>query len=221
MHEDAILNAIYKYTLNKKNQDFDVKVIGLLVRIYGELQIVKPYLEKNYEQMISNLKLYGFPQKELDKLNNSLKKYQNDNDMNAFLTVYKIVIDMIVYKYKQEPISPEEVKYFESIFFEGLHINALNKYWDKALYKMNKNLALEEKNNNTYSLKGKSLEDLKNIDENLYNRKKREVDDYNAQIEEKQSLTSGNGFVDLLLYFSFVATEIMSGALIAINFIKR
>ena len=34
-------------------------------------------------------------------------------------------------------------------------------------------------------------------------------------------LTSGNGFVDLITYLSFVATEILIGALIAVSIIKR
>ena len=245
MYNDPILNAIYKYTLNKNDQSFDVKIIRILIHIYNEIDIINPFLVENYDLIFNNIKKYGLSDEELQKFKDSLKLYMQYNEMDAMLTLYKILIDMIVKKHKDTFISKEEVAEYEKFFFQGKCINSLNKYWDKALYKINNKIIFKENNNNifnpyAYYLQGKTLADIKEMsDEKLYYLNRKILKDYNIKIDDKNvvnklnkainkivfpkqvELTTGNGFVDILTFISFVATEIMVGIVIAVQFIMR
>ncbi len=244
MQNDVLLNAISRYLINKEDQSFDVQIVRILVYIYSEADLVNPFLIKDYDLINNNLKRFGLEEESLNKFKKSLQNYLTTQNINDFLTIYKIIIDMIEKKYKDDFITEEEVKKYEEIFFKGRSIKALNDYWNKALYKINNKITFTEVNNNVfnpyaYYLQGKTLADIKEMsDEKLYYLNKKILRDYNIKFDDKNmlnklnraidkammpkgALSSGNGFVDILMFLSFVATEIMVGAVIALQMILR
>lgn len=243
MSEDVLVKAIEKYVANKNDSSFAVKIIKILALIYNEIDLVNPFLLKKYELIDQNLKRYGLSNESLVKFKNSFAKYLKDKDMDSFLTLYKIIIDMIVKKYQNSFISAEEVAMYEKYFFEGKSLKALNEYWDKALYKINNKIIFTEVNENifnpyAYYLQGKTLADIKDMSEDkLYLLNKKILREYNIKMDDENMISklnkalykelytpkfsTGNGFVDALMIVSFVATEIMVAFVAYVGFVLR
>ncbi len=243
MPNDALLYAISKYINNKEDISFETNIVRILIHIYNEVDFLKPYLLHDYNLIDSNLLQYGLSKEELNKFKEKFNEYMLNHNNDAFLTIYKIIMDMIFYKYKNKFITDDEVKEYEKIFFQGRSVEALNKYWDKTLYKINNKLSFTrtaDKAFNPYGhyLQGKNMHDIKEMsDEKLYYLNCQKVRDYNANIDDTnifnklnqvikkemlpKKLSSGNGFVDILMILSFIATEVMVGAIMAVQMIVR
>ena len=243
MSDDALLKAISKYLANRNYESFDTNIIRLLNLIYNEIDLINPYLLQNYELINNNLARYGLSKTEVLKFRNSFNLYMQTKDQNAFFTIYKIIMDMIACKYRNSFIKDEEVKQYEAIFFKGISSNPLKEYWDKTLYKINNKIILNKINDNVfnpyaYYLHGKTMADIKEMsNEEIKHLNYKILKEYNLKMSDHNltkklnkaldkvlnpiPLTSGNGFVDIITYISFIATEILVGAIIAISFIKR
>lgn len=243
MPNDALLNAISKYTNNKEDISFETNIVRILIHIYNEVDFLKPFLLHDYNLIDSNLLKYGLPKEELSKFKEKFNEYMLNHNSDAFLTIYKIIMDMIFYKYKNKFITDDEVKEYEKIFFQGRSVETLNKYWDQTLYKINNKLSFTKPSDKAfnpygYYLQGKNMHDIKEMpDKKLYYLNRRKVRDYNANIANAnlfkkfnkvihkemlpKNLSSGNGFVDILMILSFIATEVMVGAIIAVQMIVR
>lgn len=89
---------------NNSNNHLNNNVIRLLKIIYNNLDTT----DKN--KLNDNLKIYGMKQSELDKFYKYLDNYNKQNEVNDYLSVYKIIIDMIRLKYSDKYISNKEVK---------------------------------------------------------------------------------------------------------------
>ena len=83
-------------------------------------------------------------------------------------------------------------------------MNDIKEMSDEKLYYLNRKI-LREYN-------------IKMDDSNMFNKLNKVV--YKALLP-KSALSSGNGFVDILMILSFVATEVMVGAIIAVQMIMR
>ena len=135
-----------------------------------------------------------------------LQNQMENNNMSSFLTIYKILIDMIVLKYKDSYITNEEVANYEKLFYEGKSINFLNEYWNKALYEINKSKNGNENSYNPYNnyLQRKNLDDIKAWnDEDLVKEQQKSLDKYYKNISDDindKKISSGNGFVDIRNY---------------------
>ena len=187
---------------------------------------------------------YGLKYEEILRFHECLNSYANTKDMNSFLTIYKIIMDMIEKKYKEDFISKEEVERFEKIFFAGKSVQSLKEYWDKTLYKINNKITFSKVNDTIfnpyiYYMQGKTMDDLKSMsDKEIVKLNEKILKKYNLKISDNNltdkinkivyralnpigPLTSGNGFVDILMILSFIATEILVGLVIAITLIKR
>ncbi len=244
MVDDALLNAIAKYIDNKEAISFDTNIVRILIHIYNEIDFINPFLLKDYSLIDKNLLRYGLPEEELVKFKNSFNRYMVNQSEDDFLTIYKIIMDMIAYKYKDDFITKEEVVEYENIFFKGKSVNALNKYWDSTLYKINNKIKFTEARENVfnpyaYYLQGKTMADIKEMsNEKLYHLNRKILREYNIKVDDKNminklniaiskammprgQLSTGNGFVDILMFLSFVATEIMVGAIIAVQMLVR
>ncbi len=244
MPNDTLLNAIAKYLNNKDDVSFETNIVRILIHIYNEIDFINPYLLHEYSLIDENILRYGLPKEELIKFKQVFTNYMQTHDTDAFLTVYKIIMDMILYKYKNSFITKEEVAEYEKIFFQGKSVNVLNKYWDKTLYKINNKLSFKEVKENVfnpyaYYLQGKTMADIQEMsNESLYHLNLKILRDYNIKVDDsnlvnklnkaidkammpKGQLSTGNGFVDILMFLSFVATEIMMGAIIAVQMLRR
>lgn len=206
---------------NNSNNHLNNNVIRLLKIIYNNLDTT----DKN--KLNDNLKIYGLKQSELDKFYKYLDNYNKQNEVNDYLSVYKIIIDMIRLKYSDKYISNKEVKEYEKIFFEGKNINSLNDYWNKTLYEINYKFIDQNIKDiyNPYSIytKGKSIKDLKKnskIFEDNENKLNEYLDKINRN-DDKTTLSSGNKYVDMLLILAVVSTQIMLGSLLFVTLFKR
>ncbi len=240
---NALLNAINKYMANKQDPSFEVKIVTILTHIYNEIDLINPILLNDYKLLNQNLMKYLKNSEELVKFNDCLDNYVKTKDFNSFLTIYKIIIDMIEKKYKDKFITEEEVKDYEKFFFEGRSVQHLKEYWDKALYRINNKITFEKVNENVfnpyiYYLQGKNMADIKELsNEELIKLNEEILKKYHLSLDDNNlkgkinkivykalnppTLSSGNGFVDALMIVSFVATEILVGAVIAITLLRR
>ena len=166
-------------------------------------------------------------QSELDKFYKYLDNYNKQNEVNDYLSVYKIIIDMIRLKYSDKYISNKEVKEYEKIFFEGKNINSLNDYWNKTLYEINYKFIDQNIKDiyNPYSIytKGKSIKDLKK-NSKIFEKNENKLNEYLDKInknDDKTTLSSGNKYVDMLLILAVVSTQIMLGSLLFVTLFKR
>lgn len=240
---NALAYGINKYIHNKEDNSFDVKIIKILAIIYNEIDLVNPILLNDYKLLDKNLLKYLKNENELTKFKTSFNNYMINNDINAFLTLYKIIIDMIAMKYKDSFITEDEVKMYESYFFEGKSVSSLKEYWDKTLYRINHKITLEKINENIYNpyiyyLQGKNLADLKELsNDELVSLNEEILKKYNLNLDDKNlkekidkivykalhpmEFSTGNGFVDIIMIISFVSTVVMAGMVIAILILKR
>ena len=219
MNNQTINNAIKKYNNNKEDTSFDVKVIKILVIIYGQDIL-------NISNFKENILKYGLDENQLLLFEDELTNYLNTNNMSSFLTVYKILIDMIVLKYKDSYITNEEVSVYEQLFYEGKSINFLNNYWNEALYKINKNY--NDKNSDLYNpynnyLQRKNIDDIKALNnEKLTDFSKKRIEKYNKDtFNDDKELTTGNGFIDIIMMLAFICTQVMLGFIALGHFIRR
>ena len=67
---EFINNGINAYLLKKQDKDyslahiFELKVIEVLVRIYGEINIINPYRTGSEKSLRDNFKIYGLTNEE-------------------------------------------------------------------------------------------------------------------------------------------------------------
>lgn len=239
---DSFLDeAVQKYMHNKEDNSFDVKIIKILSLIYNEIDIINPILLHDYKLLDANLMKYFKSLEELNKFKKAFSNYMIFKDINSFLTLYKLIIDMIALKYKDKYITEEEVRQFETYFFEGKSVKALKEYWDSTLYRINHKIRLEEVRDNVYNpyiyyLQGKSLADLRELsNDELVSLNEQILKKYNLSLNDRKlkqkidtivyralnplEFSTGNGFVDILMILSFTATVFLVGMIIAIVFI--
>jgi len=258
---EGIDKALNDY-LNNKNKpegivfnSFLVVVIRMLVAIYGELDIINPYITKNEESFNNNLMKYGANVDLIEKLKKMINEYyyiEKRNlhaiireDNNYFIEIQKCVIDLFNEKRLNYGITDSESKeFFNLLYTPGTsnalrmsfnYLNAGNIYEIAEYYKNSmKNKKVENKEEkkkllgfDVYKLFNISIADLSKMNE-------KDIDNLNSSIykslnikenamnkdyllEEKikeitmqnNPVTTGNGYVDILLIMSIIVTVIM------------
>ena len=237
----AVSKAIENYLKYKGKLEepifstFPVFVIRTLIYIYGELDIVNPYITQNEHNM-------GGFDSNLAKYELSINKFPN----SAFLKIEKYLIEMYFCKQKtmhtpielqeefktylylpenQNPVMQEELNRMVS------DKNELLLYLHSLAFDAAHNFSIEELRRNTlipeaYTLLGYSLDqinalsdvDLRNVNTQIYayfhvNANLPDRDDFlqkaiNYYKKYGNRVTSGNGYVDFLLYASVFATAV-------------
>lgn len=249
---NAITNGINAYLKKSNNEtyplsnSFELKVIELLIKIYGHINILNPYKLMNVDSLKTNLMIYGATKDEIEKLFSLLNDYNewlNSNSKeknNIIKEIYEILSDLVIYKNKSTIIESEEMKYYEDFFSindpkikQIVDMCAKNKdellnVWPEKVAESKKEKPKEEPlflSEEEYEKYGVYLEDVKKLPEN-------KIRELNEQIKIKNEdnanggttkekpwqlvLTSGNGYVDALVLFSIMCTEIMVGIIITI-----
>lgn len=248
----AITNGINSYIKQKNNLPynlgyyFELTIIEILVKIYGEFNIINPYKIKYDKIFINNLKVYGIESEELLEFFNALEEYETwlrsstGKKTNSINTINKTLTKMILLKNLHTKIENEEVQFYDNYlgakdlkFKQILELSSNDyresvKFWNKKknIYLTNNQYILEkiEPNlltNTMYEKHGLNIEQIKR----LSNLKVNEVNNLIAENENrikhakrpfKLVLTSGSGIIDTIVLFSIVLTEIFIGFLIAI-----
>ena len=230
--QEALIVAIKNYIEGKKEDQFSYNIIKLLSYIYSEADIINPYKLGDFRLLDTNLKKYGLTDLELEKFDTAFNKYVIYHNNDGFYTLYKIIMDMIALKHQKVPLSKEDIKRYEDIFFAGRTVKVLEDYWNNTLYKINNK---SDKMVAKIYLQKKSINDLKTLKHyKLVREKEEEISKYNQKLETGRikakivkisntpitPISSGNGFVDIIMILSFVATEVLVGAMAAITLIK-
>lgn len=263
---DCLSKVIDDYLKYKEKPDdalfqtFPVMVIRTLIFIYGELDVINPYITQNEHNMggfDSNLTKFGFPKEKLQDFKDSFMKFQEEVAMNkrpntAFIKLEKYLIDMYFWKQKTMNLPLEKQQEFRkylylednesSIMQNDLNLyctdkTELERYFKSVSYEMIHNFSLEELRRSTlnpeaYLLLGYSLEqisglndlDLQKVNQQVFQffRVDPNLEDYqdlllkavNYYKKYGNRVTSGNGYVDFLLFASVLATALMVTAVV-------
>ena len=267
----AFSDAIELYLKFKNNKEsseyhsFFVVVIRTLVYIYGELDIINPYITQNEVNMgglDNNLNKYGFPNDKIQDFKNQFLLYQEQKQQgkkpnSAFLKIEKYLIDMFLYKKRYNSISDEELHEFQNLLYlpqnsnqimqTELEENVVQKeelwlYFQSKHYETTHAFALEEIKRYTllpdaYFLLGYNMNQIESMtDQDLTSVNKQIFDFFRVDINQPNKdemlekavnyykrygnrLTSGNGYVDLLLFLSIIATVIFIVSLYVLNYL--
>ena len=254
-----------KYKDQKDNSNFEeftVVVIRTLVYIYGELDILNPYITHNEHMMggfDNNITKYGFPIDSLIDFKNQFlqfeeEKRQQKRPNSAFIKIQKYLIDMYCFKQKNMNLSmddlisfkkylyiPENLEKTEVINAYATNPNEINGYLQSKLFEVNHNFTLQPVRRDflvqdAYLLLGYNLEQINNlndfdlkavndqiyrffrVDSSLSNSKELLEKAVNYYKRYGNKITTGNGYVDFLLFASIAATALFVVVLIALNY---
>ena len=242
--------------------EFTVMVVRTLVFIYGELDILNPYITHNEHMMggfDSNITKYGFSIDALTDFKNQFLKFVEEQQKNirpnsAFIKIQKYLIDMYSYKQKTMNLPIDQLMLFKKYLYipeNGEKIAEINRYLvnpqeiisylNSKIYETNHNFILEPVkretlNTDAYILLGYNMNqinnlndtDLKAVNEQIYRFFRVDSNSPNSkELLDKavnyykrygNRITTGNGYVDFLLFASIAATALFITVLIALNY---
>ena len=242
--------------------EFTVVVVRTLVFIYGELDILNPYITHNEHMMCgfdSNITKYGFSIDALTDFKNQFLKFVEEQQKNirpnsAFIKIQKYLIDMYSYKQKTMNLPIDQLMLFKKYLYipeNSEKIAEINRYLinpqeiigylNSKIYETNHNFILEPVkretlNTDAYILLGYNMNqinnlndtDLKAVNEQIYRFFRVDSNSPNSkELLDKavnyykrygNRITTGNGYVDFLLFASIAATALFITVLIALNY---
>ena len=242
--------------------EFTVVVVRTLVFIYGELDILNPYITHNEHMMggfDSNITKYGFSIDALTDFKNQFLKFVEEQQKNirpnsAFIKIQKYLIDMYSYKQKSMNLPIDQLMLFKKYLYipeNNEKIADINRYLinpqeiigylNSIIYETNHNFILEPVkretlNTDAYILLGYNINQINNlndsdlkavndqiyrffrVDSNSPNSKELLDKAVNYYKRYGNRITSGNGYVDFLLFASIAATALFITVLIALNY---
>ena len=242
--------------------EFTVMVVRTLVFIYGELDILNPYITHNEHMMggfDSNITKYGFSIDALTDFKNQFLKFVEEQQKNirpnsAFIKIQKYLIDMYSYKQKTMNLPIDQLMLFKKYLYipeNSEKIAEINRYLinpqeiigylNSKIYETNHNFILEPVkretlNTDAYILLGYNMNqinnlndtDLKAVNEQIYRFFRVDSNSPNSkELLDKavnyykrygNRITTGNGYVDFLLFASIAATALFITILIALNY---
>lgn len=217
---EAIDEAIKLYVTSSFNQDgliynsFLVIVIRTLILIYGEDRILNPYYLKDEQAFYRNLTIYGYNLTDVYLFRDALLSfYQEDKEnkkakyqkpITFFQSVIEYLIDMFIMKKKNTNVDYLE----EEKFLELIYVNNVDAYRYSYKYLMDKNNLTEK----YYYTKLNGFDITKTFNMEIEDLKIFNNQEKTTMIDEiknlfKTKLTSGNGYVDILLLMSVIATS--------------
>lgn len=265
---EELSRAIENYLKFKEKPDsiefseFPVMVIRTLVFIYGELDIINPYITRNENNMggfNSNLMKYGLSLEAVEKFKECFPAFKKEASVGkkpnvAFLNLEKYLIQMYFCKQKMMNLPVEKQQELKQYLYVKENNNAkiqedlrrftenteeLDLYFQSMAFETSHNFRLEESRRNiltkdAYTLLGYSMEqiyllndaDLRSVNQQIYNffRVDPNLENKEELLEKAvnyykrygNKVTSGNGFVDFLLFMSILATALFVTFLVAV-----
>lgn len=240
---------------------FLVVVIRALVCLYGELDIINPFIAQDEDLLVTNLSKFGYSKENIAiffaNLNNYYQEELKNNNRKVkiknpyFIMVQKNLVDMLIAKKLNFYLTEVEVKEFYDLLYTPHTTNPLrlsynylmaentlevDEYFKKQMKDNVKVVLPVEKhflNVRAYEILNYNIEDLMKLDS-------AEIDKINTQIfdffkirenainkeyllekaieaydNEANKVTSGNGYVDILLVISIICTIMMLVGIVA------
>jgi hypothetical protein len=256
---DAGINDYLEYRFQPEGSDFNsfnVIVIRLLCLIYQEDFIVNPYLQKQGSDFDINLTKYGF---ELDRVIDFKEQVQKAYDLSQnqkinpyFLTIQKILIDMLMYRKDNGTLTDIELNDFYDLLYTPLSKNPLqlsynflnttnpweiDDYFKQEMVKHQKVDVNKQKvilNPDVYPMFGISMEQVNDmtadyldfinhqiylhfgIKDNMINKEYLLEEAIAKEKIRRSKVTSGNGYVDILLVLSVLTTLVLGIAVLTL-----
>lgn len=178
-------------------------VLKQLIIIYGEDNIVKPFLDNNETLFTTNLQVYGYSLEAMEKWLRAMEAFARDNKKpNYFFElIEEHLIDMYVYKVtKTKDMSDKEV--FEKLLYidnssnliirlynllYNKNIKSISEYWHNRLYELENPIDLIKPitllDAKLYQAYGLSLEEVKKLPS-------KDIEKINKQILTSESSSS-------------------------------
>ena len=187
---------------------------------------------------------------EFIKLMNDYSKWLNSEknvgktDITSKIEI--ILINMIIERNKTIKFTNEELEFFDKYFdptnnnFSRLHelitkdVNIVPMYWNRKKVLLNNNMKFKRVRSDLLSsqvydkygidkddVSKMSEEKVKNINNRIIESEKENNKRSKKFNPRKIIITSGNGFVDILMLLTIMTTEIMIGIMIALYFLRR
>ena len=225
---------------------FELRIIEFLVKIYGKISILNPYQLKDANSLKNNLIVYGASDGDIEKLFNLLHEYSlwlnsNSRDKNNIIKdIFEILSNLVILKNKNVVIDSNEMKYYENFLSlkdtkinQIVNMSAINReevlnVWPKAVEESKKEPVKEEPlylKDEEYEKYGLFMDEVKSLPKDKLLELNNEIKSRNESEASGGSskdkpwqlvLTSGNGYVDALVLFSIMCTEIMIGIIVTI-----
>ena len=258
---EEITLAIENYLSTKEQSlssslSFPVIIIRTLVCIYGELEIINPYLNKNKKAFDGNLMKYGFSKEKLDDFKKCFEAFCHTlrESNNVFLVkIEEYLIEMFFLKKMKIGLLTNELEDFKKhiclsnntylIDYTNYYLKdktCLDYYFARQSYICDHPLDITPVKRDTlfidaYLLLGYTVDEVSKmtsleleeanhkvykffkIDENDKNKKDLLLDAVNYYKRYGNRLTTGNGYVDLLLLLSIVVTLGLTLFIIAVR----
>jgi len=259
---EAFDSSIKEYLKLKKDSNeiiansFAIMVLNMLASIYGEIDIINPYIIKNERSFKLNITKFGYSSEDYEKFKEEYLKYYDIEKENQtlnikrsnpyFVSIQKSLIDMFMKKKENYQVTESEEKsFFEMLYttkttnplrasynyLTAKDIKEVEEYYFEQKEKEAEKLETPKKSNvlniEAYEILNYSLTDIANMDsesvdkvnENVYNffeideDAENKNDLLNSAIENYKKynsrLTTGNGYVDILLIMGIVVTGIL------------
>lgn len=193
------------------------------------------YTVKEMEEFISLMEQYS------TWLNS--EKSVGKTDLTSKIEI--CLINMLIVRNKSKKFTDEEIEFFDKYFdpsnnnFATLHnlitkdVNIIPMYWNRKKSLLNSNLKFKKVrhdllSSSTYTKYGldkdeisKMSEDkVKNINNKIIEKEQEEDKISKKFIPKSIIITSGNGFVDILMLLCIMTTEIVIGIMFALYFMR-
>lgn len=225
---------------------FELRIIEFLIKLYGKTDILNPYTIRSEDSFKNNLMVYGATSEEINKLISLLKEYNNwlnsttREKSTLIKELFNILSGLVILKNNSVVISSEEMKFYEDFFaLKDSKINQIVQMislsredvlnvWPLRVAKSKEEpiveepIFLEDKEYEKYGLlmnevKELPKEQVKKLNEEIKNRDEEGNNNDGGKTKPWQLvLTSGNGYVDALVLFSIMCTELMIGVIVTI-----
>ena len=256
---EAFENGIKDYLNSKDNPEgiiynsFLVVVIRMFINIYGELDIINPYIVKNEEALYTNLMKYGDKKEQIVQIFNLIQSFYNCSEDSIllkekccfFVEIQKRIIDLFNSKRINYDVSEDDTReFFDLLYTPGTsnalrmsynYLNAENIYEVAEYYKNSMKVQVEEKKEDKKELLGFDIynyfnysiadlskmnsDDIRNLNKKIYKSLDINENSINKEylLKEKvkelmnkhEPITTGNGYVDILLIMSIIVTVVM------------
>ena len=102
---------------------FEFWIVKILVKIYGEADIINPFKLRSADAFKKNLSMYGLKTKDLEKFLKLLEEYNTWLNSSVLvpktdvpIKIEQILITMILLKGTYQKISKEEIEFYNSFF---------------------------------------------------------------------------------------------------------
>ena len=222
------VDKILRYHLNHYKVDqlpsekerFNIQVLDILIRLYEEINIITPYTSNDKDLLFSALENRGATKELIEELFSLMDEAElNKGRINEILT------ELIILKDEFKMILPDELDYYEGYFsVYGTPPKFSDFYKSKTeSVEEKKELFLPEER---YEAHGVSIDEIKDLPEPTIERINNEIikrdsdngDLPGGRVDKPKSLvlTSGNGFVDALILFGIMCTELMIGVIVTV-----